>query len=59
MLAEELKVSMKTIDAWECGRTFPNRLDLLRDVGRALGVDICAVLRESMDEEESECQQKK
>jgi transcriptional regulator with XRE-family HTH domain len=54
MLADDLRVSMKTVDAWECGRNFPSRLELLAGLEKAIGFDVCAMLREAIDEEERE-----
>lgn len=52
MLADELRVKMNTVDAWENGRQFPGRLELLAGLEKALGFDVCAMLREAIDEEE-------
>ena len=49
-LAMRLGVSPKTIQSWEMGRTFPERLDLLPAIREELGIDFAQPLNDNAGE---------
>lgn len=47
-LGEKVGVSLQTVQSWETGRTFPEKLDVLAKVGKLLKFDVGAALNAAL-----------